>query len=205
MSSIMHIPLPTLNLKSLLCKNYSGLIIEVELVKDRLKVEILMLYFWLRRGLLFRMWLLVLIKLKSIFRVLHFEEQCLQGRGAKYAEDKVIQYNSRRNVIITNYCIQDFGKLYRSCGNCKTQYKRYGDVATITKSSLTLSNVDSICDTYEKDLSSSPEETGSQGSEWSWGSDIETDVDELQYSMTGEDDKLLYLYYDIIGDIIIYF
>ncbi|KAI0784322.1 hypothetical protein C8Q75DRAFT_810100 [Abortiporus biennis] len=42
----------------------------------------------------------------------------------------------------------------------------------------------------QKDLSSSPEETGSQGLGWSWGSDVETDIDELQYPMTGEDDEV---------------
>ncbi|KAI0784326.1 pectate lyase-domain-containing protein [Abortiporus biennis] len=94
----------------------------------------------------------------------------ITGGGAKHAEDKVIQHNGGGNVVITNFCVQDFGKLYRSCGNCKTQHKRtvsisniiasdgssiaginsnYGDVATITKSSLTLSNVKSVCDTYE--------------------------------------------------------
>jgi pectate lyase len=27
-------------------------------------------------------------------------------------------------MIIRNFCAQDFGKLYRSCGNCNDQYKR---------------------------------------------------------------------------------
>lgn len=94
----------------------------------------------------------------------------INGGGAKNADDKVVQHNGGGNVVITNFCVQNFGKLYRSCGNCSTQYKRtvtisniiassgssiagvnsnYGDVATITTSSLQLSSVKSICDTYE--------------------------------------------------------
>ncbi|KAJ3477624.1 hypothetical protein NLI96_g10337 [Meripilus lineatus] len=90
-----------------------------------------------------------------------FEDVCehtgtrstIQGGGAKNADDKVVQHNGGGNVVIKDYCVQDFGKLYRSCGNCSTQKKRtvsisnviatngkllagvnsnYGDVATIT-------------------------------------------------------------------------
>ncbi|CAE6430997.1 unnamed protein product [Rhizoctonia solani] len=64
----------------------------------------------------------------------------------------------------------NFGKLYRACGNCKSQYKRtvnisnviakngkllaginsnYGDVATIKTSTNSYSSVKSICDTFE--------------------------------------------------------
>ncbi|KAG9082489.1 hypothetical protein FRC07_014181, partial [Ceratobasidium sp. 392] len=92
------------------------------------------------------------------------------GGGAKAASDKVVQHNGGGTVKIDSYCVQTFGKLYRSCGNCSTQYKRavtisniigssgsvlaginsnYGDTATITKSSLQLTSVKSICDTYQ--------------------------------------------------------
>ncbi|KAI0075202.1 polysaccharide lyase family 3 protein [Panus rudis PR-1116 ss-1] len=94
----------------------------------------------------------------------------ISGGGAKHAEDKVVQHNGGGNVVIDSFCVQDFGKLYRSCGNCKTQYKRtvtisnviasdgsalagvnsnYGDVATIQSSTNKLTNVKSVCDTYE--------------------------------------------------------
>ncbi|KAF5347528.1 hypothetical protein D9758_014522 [Tetrapyrgos nigripes] len=94
----------------------------------------------------------------------------ITGGGAKNADDKVVQHNGGGTVVIDSYCVQNFGKLYRSCGNCGTQVKRtvrisnviasngdsiaginsnYGDVATITTSSLQLSGVDSVCDTYE--------------------------------------------------------
>ncbi|CAE6540689.1 unnamed protein product [Rhizoctonia solani] len=90
------------------------------------------------------------------------------GGGAKNAEDKVIQHNGGGVVNIDSYCVEDFGKFYRACGNCKTQYKRtvnisnviakngkllaginsnYGDVATIKSSSVT--NVKSMCDTFQ--------------------------------------------------------
>ncbi|KAG8745512.1 hypothetical protein FRC10_007859 [Ceratobasidium sp. 414] len=127
------------------------------------------------------------------------------GGGAKNAEDKVVQHNGGGTVKIDLYCVQTFGKLYRSCGNCSTwvgvityilhrltlilstvnikkkkskvlaffadgQYKRaalisqiigssgsvlaginsnYGDTAQFDTSSLSLSSVSSICDTYE--------------------------------------------------------
>ncbi|CAE6521516.1 unnamed protein product [Rhizoctonia solani] len=46
------------------------------------------------------------------------------GGGAKNADDKVVQHNGGGTVKIDSYCVQTFGKLYRSCGNCSTQYKR---------------------------------------------------------------------------------
>jgi len=45
--------------------------------------------------------------------------------GAKGASDKVFQHNGPGTMIIRNFCAQDFGKLYRSCGNCDTQYARH--------------------------------------------------------------------------------
>ncbi|GAB1522678.1 hypothetical protein RhiTH_005800 [Rhizoctonia solani] len=92
------------------------------------------------------------------------------GGGAKGASDKVVQHNGGGTVKIDSYCVQSFGKLYRSCGNCSTQYKRtvlisqiigntgsslaginsnYGDVAQINTGSLQLTKVSSICDTYK--------------------------------------------------------
>ncbi|KAG9083454.1 hypothetical protein FS749_006019 [Ceratobasidium sp. UAMH 11750] len=94
------------------------------------------------------------------------------GGGAKGADDKVVQHNGGGAVNIDSFCVQDFGKLYRSCGNCSTpsQYKRtvtisnviakngkllagvnsnYGDVATIKTSTNSYSSVKSICDTFQ--------------------------------------------------------
>ncbi|KAG8720472.1 hypothetical protein FRC09_009521 [Ceratobasidium sp. 395] len=92
------------------------------------------------------------------------------GGGAKAASDNVMQHNGGGTVKIDSYCVQTFGKLYRSCGNCSTQYKRavtisniigssgsvlaginsnYGDTATISTSTLKLTSVKSMCDTYQ--------------------------------------------------------
>ncbi|KAI8816492.1 pectate lyase [Fimicolochytrium jonesii] len=74
------------------------------------------------------------------------------GGGARAAEDKIIQHNGLGEVWIEKFSATDFGKLYRSCGNCKRQGRRvvtmkdvvairgkdliginvnYGDVATV--------------------------------------------------------------------------
>ncbi|KAI5898174.1 polysaccharide lyase family 3 protein [Schizophyllum commune H4-8] len=75
------------------------------------------------------------------------------GGGAYHAEDKIVQHNGCGTVNIINFYAKDYGKLYRSCGNCSKQCKRtvniqgveardggelaginkkYGDKATIT-------------------------------------------------------------------------
>lgn len=41
------------------------------------------------------------------------------GGGARSASDKVVQHNGAGTVSIDGFYVQDFGKLYRSCGNCK--------------------------------------------------------------------------------------
>lgn len=46
------------------------------------------------------------------------------GGGAKLANDKIIQHNGPGTVNIEGFYAEDFGKLYRSCGKCKTQYPR---------------------------------------------------------------------------------
>ncbi|KAL1667952.1 polysaccharide lyase family 3 protein [Schizophyllum commune] len=92
----------------------------------------------------------------------------ISGGGAKGADDKVIQHNGGGTVRIENYYVEDFGKLYRSCGNCKTMYERhveisgvtavsgkllaginsnYGDTAKFTSS--TASDVKEICEEFE--------------------------------------------------------
>lgn len=44
----------------------------------------------------------------------------VSGGGAKGAKDKVVQHNGVGTVSISGFSVDDFGKLYRSCGNCKT-------------------------------------------------------------------------------------
>jgi hypothetical protein len=45
--------------------------------------------------------------------------------GAKAATDKVFQHNGPGTMFIRNFCFQDFGKAYRSCGNCPQQPARH--------------------------------------------------------------------------------
>ncbi|RGP69631.1 pectate lyase [Fusarium sporotrichioides] len=45
------------------------------------------------------------------------------GGGAYKAADKVIQHNGCGHVNIVNFYANDYGKVYRSCGNCKGNSK----------------------------------------------------------------------------------
>ncbi|KAJ3507076.1 hypothetical protein NLJ89_g6506 [Agrocybe chaxingu] len=93
----------------------------------------------------------------------------------------VIQHNGGGTVIVNSFYVEDFGKLYRSCGNCGTQYTRhvqindvwavngknlagintnYGDTAKIRTTKV--SSVSSICDKYTGNNSGKePTKTGS--------------------------------------------
>uniref|UniRef100_K3X5F6 Probable pectate lyase F n=1 Tax=Globisporangium ultimum (strain ATCC 200006 / CBS 805.95 / DAOM BR144) TaxID=431595 RepID=K3X5F6_GLOUD len=53
------------------------------------------------------------------------------GGGARYADDKVVQHNGYGTVTIDGFYVQDFGKLYRSCGSCKTQVQRKVSVSNV--------------------------------------------------------------------------
>ncbi|PNS17044.1 hypothetical protein CAC42_5008 [Sphaceloma murrayae] len=92
----------------------------------------------------------------------------VQGGGARGADDKVIQHNGFGTVTIDGFKVVDFGKLYRSCGNCKNNGKarsvvvknvqassgktlvginsNYGDKATITGTCAT--GVKKICSQF---------------------------------------------------------
>jgi hypothetical protein len=48
----------------------------------------------------------------------------VDGGGARSASDKVFQHNGGGTLTVRNFQAEDFGKLYRSCGNCGTQQKR---------------------------------------------------------------------------------
>jgi hypothetical protein len=56
----------------------------------------------------------------------------VDGGGAKSASDKVFQHNGGGTLTVRNFQVSDFGKLYRSCGNCKTQHKRTVVLQNIT-------------------------------------------------------------------------
>ncbi|WP_345020331.1 pectate lyase [Streptomyces shaanxiensis] len=108
------------------------------------------------------------------------------GGGARHADDKVFQHNGAGTVTIGNFQVADFGKLYRSCGNCDTQYERhvvisdvkvtgpgnaiaginanYGDTATL--SGVTINGDGgrdiTVCDRFQgNDSGDEPNETGS--------------------------------------------
>ncbi|GME31339.1 Pectate lyase catalytic [Neofusicoccum parvum] len=104
------------------------------------------------------------------------------GGGAKGAEDKVIQHNGAGAVSISGFLVQDFGKLYRSCGNCDDMPERHvtidgvtattgdilaginsnlGDTATITNTCAT--GVEVICQEFEGVTDGSEPSTGSSG------------------------------------------
>ncbi|MEE1762026.1 MULTISPECIES: pectate lyase [unclassified Streptomyces] len=53
------------------------------------------------------------------------------GGGAKKAADKVFQHNGPGTVNISNFAVSDFKTLYRSCGDCSTQYTRKVNLSNI--------------------------------------------------------------------------
>lgn len=56
----------------------------------------------------------------------------IDGGGARKASDKVFQHNGPGTMVVKNFQVDDFGKLYRSCGNCSKQYKRNVVLQNIT-------------------------------------------------------------------------
>jgi hypothetical protein len=57
----------------------------------------------------------------------------VNGGGAKGADDKVFQHNGGGTLTIKNFQVSDYGKLYRSCGNCKSgQSKRTVIIRNVT-------------------------------------------------------------------------
>ncbi|APU16801.1 pectate lyase [Actinoalloteichus fjordicus] len=109
----------------------------------------------------------------------------VEGGSAAAAEDKVFQHNGPGTLTVTGFTVEDFGALYRSCGNCSSMYERhvvldditvntpgdrlvginenYGDTATL--SNITIIGDDdrdiTICQRYEgNDDGDEPDETG---------------------------------------------
>ena len=110
----------------------------------------------------------------------------VDGGGARSASDKVFQHNGGGTLTIRNFGVSDFGKLYRSCGNCGTQHKRtvvlqnvtvtapgktlvgvnanYGDTATLTGITIVgdSSRKISVCDRFTgNDTGKEPPKIGS--------------------------------------------
>lgn len=59
----------------------------------------------------------------------------ISGGGAFGASDKVVQHNGAGTVSISNFVVDDFGKLYRSCGNCDSMYERHVIMDSVTATS----------------------------------------------------------------------
>jgi hypothetical protein len=60
----------------------------------------------------------------ATFRGGNDDTYIVYGGGARKASDKVFQHNGGGKLVVSKFAAQDFGTLYRSCGNCSTQYKR---------------------------------------------------------------------------------
>ena len=105
----------------------------------------------------------------------------ITGGGAFDAEDKVLQQNGGGTLEVSGFYVENFGKLYRSCGNCDDMPTRhvvmdnikavkgksvaginanYDDTATLR--GVTVSDVDDVCVTYEGNSNGDePTESGS--------------------------------------------
>lgn len=53
------------------------------------------------------------------------QETWIVGGGAYHASDKVVQHNGCGTVNIINFYVEDYGKLYRSCGNVSPPPQEY--------------------------------------------------------------------------------
>ena len=62
----------------------------------------------------------------------------ITGGGAFEASDKVIQHNGPGTIKITNFVVKNAGKLYRSCGNCSSQYARHVEMTNIFASGVSV-------------------------------------------------------------------
>ena len=51
--------------------------------------------------------------------------------GARKASDKIFQHNGPGTIRLHNVWVEDFGKVYRSCGNCDSQHERHVEMDTV--------------------------------------------------------------------------
>jgi hypothetical protein len=51
--------------------------------------------------------------------------------GARSADDKVMQHNGGGTVVIRQFIVENFGKLYRSCGNCDESHERHVEITDL--------------------------------------------------------------------------
>ncbi|KAK4221555.1 pectate lyase [Podospora fimiseda] len=55
----------------------------------------------------------------------------VNGGGARHASDKIFQHNGGGTLSVKNFYAYNSGKLYRSCGNCGTQYARHSTFTNV--------------------------------------------------------------------------
>ena len=63
------------------------------------------------------------------------ETTTITGGGAFGAEDKVLQHNGGGTLSVSGFTVDNFGKVYRSCGNCDEMYERHVIMDDITATS----------------------------------------------------------------------
>jgi hypothetical protein len=63
------------------------------------------------------------------------ETTTINGGGAFGAEDKVLQHNGGGTLSVTGFTVDNFGKVYRSCGNCDDMFERHVIMDDITATS----------------------------------------------------------------------
>ncbi|KAF5979104.1 pectate lyase [Fusarium coicis] len=89
------------------------------------------------------------------------------GGGAFHAADKVVQFNGGGTVEISDFYAEDYGKLVRSCGNCKDNGGVLGRTNTNHGDTCTISNAceDSgkNCDLFKGDSGGSEHSRLSSG------------------------------------------
>ena len=67
------------------------------------------------------------------------QQMTIRCSGARAASDKIFQHNGAGTLTLQNFFAESFGKLYRSCGNCMTQYARHVVLRDVTaRQGLTL-------------------------------------------------------------------
>ncbi|KAG9502807.1 hypothetical protein J7337_005641 [Fusarium musae] len=62
------------------------------------------------------------------------------GEGAFHAADKVVQFSGGGTVEISDFYVEDYGKLVRSCGNCQDNGGVLGGTNTNYGDTCTMSN-----------------------------------------------------------------
>nr|CAD2168175.1 unnamed protein product [Meloidogyne enterolobii] len=56
----------------------------------------------------------------------------VKGGGARHAADKVFQFDGKGTANIEDYYVEDYVRLFRCCGNCKTEYERHVNIRNLT-------------------------------------------------------------------------